>query len=129
MNAPQWLGIEGEKIAARYLAAQGFRIVERNFRFHRNEIDIIAFDGEVLCFVEVKTRASLDKGHPAESVTPKKMKEIIRAASGYLATLPDPWIDCRFDVVAILALQLDEKSIVTWELEHIKAAFMTGEGG
>lgn len=128
MNAPHWLGIEGEKIAARYLAAEGYRIVERNFRYHRNEIDIIAFDGEVLCFVEVKTRASLDKGHPAESVTPNKIREIIRAASGYLTTIEDPWIDCRFDVIAILAIVTDGESIDLYELEHIKAAFMTGQG-
>ncbi|HHE32493.1 MAG TPA: YraN family protein [Chlorobaculum parvum] len=128
MHTPQWLGIEGEAIAARYLAARGVRIVERNYRFRRNEIDIIAWDGEELCFIEVKTRTSLDKGHPAESVTPHKQKEIIRAASGYLATLDNPWLTCRFDVIAVLALELDERSIRKYEIEHIKAAFMVGDG-
>jgi putative endonuclease len=127
MYAPHWLGIEGEKIAAAYLAAQGYRIVQRNYRFHRNEIDIIAYDAQVLCFIEVKTRASLDRGHPAESVTPGKIREIVRAATGYLSKLRDPWIDCRFDVIAILALQTDEQSILRYELEHLKAAFMTGD--
>jgi putative endonuclease len=127
MHTPQWLGAEGEAIAARYLAAHGCRIVARNYRYHRNEIDIIALDGEVLCFIEVKTRASLDKGHPAESVTARKRKEIIRAASGYLATRPDPWITCRFDVIAIHALRLDERRILDYKIEHIKGAFMAGE--
>lgn len=129
MHTPQWLGAEGEAIAARYLAAHGCRIVERNYRYHRNEIDIIALDGEVLCFIEVKTRVSLGKGHPAESVTPRKRQEIIRAATGYLATRPDPWITCRFDVIAVLARSLDERSIRNCEIEHIKAAFMAGDEG
>lgn len=127
MHTPQWLGAEGEAIAARYLAAHGCRIVERNYRYHRNEIDIIALDGEVLCFIEVKTRASLGKGHPAESVTPRKRQEIIRAASGYLASRPDPWITCRFDVISILALRLDERSIPDFRIEHIRNAFMASD--
>lgn len=128
MHAPHWLGIEGENIAARHLAEQGCRIVERNYRYHRNEIDIIALDGETLCFVEVKTRSSIGKGYPAESVTLRKQKEIARAAAGYLAKLDNPWITCRFDVIAVLALSLDEHSIREYEIEHIKAAFMVGEG-
>ncbi|RXK87797.1 YraN family protein [Chlorobaculum sp. 24CR] len=127
MHTPQWLGIEGEKIAARHLVAKGYRIVERNYRYHRNEIDIIAFDREALCFIEVKTRASVARGHPAESVTLRKQKEIARAAVGYLAALDDPWITCRFDVIAVLARSLDERSIREYEIEHIKAAFMIGD--
>ena len=127
MHTTQWLGAEGEAIAARYLVARGCRIVERNYRYHRNEIDIIALDGKTLCFIEVKTRASLDKGHPAESVTARKRQEIIRAASGYLATRPDPWITCRFDVIAIHALRLDEQRILDYKIEHIEGAFMAGE--
>ena len=127
MHTTQWLGAEGEAIAARYLVARGCRIVERNYRYHRNEIDIIALDGETLCFIEVKTRASLDKGHPAESVTARKRQEIIRAASGYLATRPDPWITCRFDVISIHARRLDEQRILDYTIEHIEGAFMAGE--
>ncbi|ACF10444.1 protein of unknown function UPF0102 [Chlorobaculum parvum NCIB 8327] len=129
MHAPQWLGAEGETIAAKYLAAQGYRILDRNYRFHRNEIDIIALDGGVLCFIEVKTRTSIGKGHPAESVTPRKQKEIIRAATGYLAGLDDPWVTCRFDVIAVLAGSLDERSIREYEIEHLKAAFIVADEG
>ncbi|NTU67863.1 MAG: YraN family protein [Chlorobiaceae bacterium] len=124
MNAPHTLGAEGERIAARYLAGKGYRILERNFRFMRNEIDIIAADGREICFIEVKTRASLDKGHPAEAVTPRKQKEIIRAASGYISRLDGPPPDCRFDVIAILARGLADGSIIEFGLEHIQSAFM-----
>jgi putative endonuclease len=127
MHTPQWLGTEGEAIAARFIAGLGYRIVERNYRYHRNEIDIIALDGEALCFIEVKTRASVARGHPAESVTLRKQKEIARAAAGYLATLDDPWITCRFDVIAVLARSFDERAILKYEIEHIKAAFMIGD--
>jgi putative endonuclease len=128
MYAPHWLGSEGEKLAARYLAGKGFRIVARNYRFQRNEIDIVAHDGDELCFIEVKTRASLDMGHPAEAVTLRKQQEIVRAASGYLASQENPWVNCRFDVITILAKHMDEQAILDYDLEHFKAAFMTGEG-
>jgi putative endonuclease len=128
MHAPHRLGTEGEMLAARYLAGKGYRIVARNFRFLRNEIDIVARDGNELCFIEVKTRASLDKGHPAEAVTLRKQKEIARAAAGYLSSQENPWINCRFDVITILAKRMDGPAIIEYDLEHFKAAFMTGEG-
>lgn len=78
-NQPWLLGREGERIAAGFLEKKGYRIVQRNFRFHRNEIDIIAMDGETVCFIEVKTRSSATKGEPAEAVTPGKQREIARA--------------------------------------------------
>jgi putative endonuclease len=124
MNAPHSLGAEGEKLAARHLAGKGYRILARNFRFLRNEIDIIATDGETICFIEVKTRASLDKGHPAEAVTRRKQQEIVRAASGYLAGLDGELPACRFDVIAILANRMEGHLIMAYELEHIKDAFM-----
>lgn len=124
MHPPHSLGAEGERLASRYLAGIGYRILARNYRFLRNEIDIIATDKEELCFIEVKTRASLDKGYPAEAVTPRKQKEIIRAASGYLASLTGPEPSCRFDVIAILATRFEENTILDYELEHLRAAFM-----
>ncbi len=124
MHAPHTLGTEGERLAARYLAGKGYRVIARNFRFLRNEIDIIAADGETLCFIEVKTRASLDKGHPAEAVTRRKQQEIVRAASGYLAGLGVEAPACRFDVIAIIANRMDGPLIIEYELEHIRAAFM-----
>jgi putative endonuclease len=124
MNAPHALGAEGERLAAEYLAGKGYRILSRNYRFLRNEIDIVAADGRTLCFIEVKTRANLDKGHPAEAVTRHKQREIIRAASGYLAALQGPAPDCRFDVVTIIASRVEAEKIIEYELGHIEAAFM-----
>lgn len=126
MHVPRWLGLEGEKIAAAYLMESGYRIVARNYRFRRNEIDIIATrDGE-LCFVEVKTRASLDMGHPAEAVTLHKQRELARAASGYLSGLGTALPACRFDVIAILARGIEGERITDYRLEHFEGAFMTG---
>ena len=126
MYQPRSLGIQGETLAADYLAGKGYRIVARNYRFRRNEIDIIATHGNVLCFVEVKTRTSLDKGHPAEAVTIHKQHEIIRAARYYLATESTPDTDCRFDVIAIVAHTDQNGSIADFDLDHIEAAFMVG---
>lgn len=58
MLDPHQLGQEGERLAAEYLAKIGYRIIERNYRYHRNEIDIIARDHRTLCFIEVKTRST-----------------------------------------------------------------------
>jgi putative endonuclease len=124
MYVPHSLGVQGERLAAEYLAGKGYRILHRNFRFGRNEIDLIATTGGTLCFTEVKTRASLDKGYPAEAVTPQKQKEIIKAAKYYLTTLKDPDIDCRFDVIAILAHRIEDDLIAAYDLEHIPDAFM-----
>lgn len=124
MHAPHSLGAAGERLASRYLTSRGYRILARNYRFLRNEIDIVATDGDEICFIEVKTRASLDKGHPAEAVTPRKQREITRAATGYLATIGEPEPSCRFDVIAILASRIEGDEILEYQLEHIRSAFM-----
>jgi putative endonuclease len=124
MYTPHSLGKQGEALAAEYLTGRGYRLVCRNYRFFRNEIDIIASCREALCFIEVKTRASLEKGHPAEAVTPQKQKEIIRAAKAYLAALGQPDTTCRFDVIAILAHGFENGRITACEIEHIPAAFL-----
>lgn len=91
-----------EAVAASYLTARGYRVLERNFRCRQGEIDLIARDGRYLVFVEVKYRRSLAKGDPAEAVGPAKQKRIRQAAAFYLysrgLTCDTP---CRFDVVAI----------------------------
>ena len=120
---PHLLGPEGEQIAADYLVRQGYRIIERNYRFHRNEIDIIALQKETLCFIEVKTRSSSAKGHPAEAVTLQKQREIIKAARAYLALYRDIDTDCRFDVVAILIQGMEKNRIHSFTVEHFQDAF------
>ncbi len=120
---PHRLGMEGEQIAADYLVKKGYRVIERNYRFHRNEIDIIALHGRTLCFVEVKTRLSSAKGHPAEAVTVPKQHEIIKAARAYLALYADGECDCRFDIVAIQVQHMEQQRISAFEIDHFTDAF------
>lgn len=125
---PHDLGLQGELTAVSHLVEKGYRILRRNYRYRRNEIDIIAMDKRTLCFIEVKTRSSDAKGHPLEAVTPDKQKEIIRAAYAYLACLPGPEPDCRFDVIAIIAHTFVNGKINDFDLEHIVDAFMVDLG-
>ena len=61
-------GYTGEDIAVNFLISKGYKVLERNWRYRRNEIDIIAWHGSTLVFVEVKTRSSLECGHPREGI-------------------------------------------------------------
>ncbi|WP_294344366.1 YraN family protein [Prosthecochloris sp.] len=121
---PHDLGRQGEMTATAFLLEKGYRILDRNYRYRRNEIDIVAADKQTLCFIEVKTRSSDVKGHPLEAVTREKQQEIIKAASAYLTTLPAPEPDCRFDVIAIIVHSFANGRIKKFELEHITNAFM-----
>ena len=96
------LGTKKEQIAADYLRAMGYFIVETNFRCRQGEIDIIARDGMHLVFVEVKYRTDSRAGEPEEAVTPAKRWTILKVARFYLYChrLPET-TGCRFDVVAI----------------------------
>ena len=94
------LGARGERKAAQHLKAKGYRIVERNFRTPFCEVDIIARKGEVLAFVEVKTRLNDSFGLPCEAVTPAKQRLYIRAAEYYFAARQIEDI-VRFDVIEV----------------------------
>ena len=99
------LGRRGENEAARALAAAGYRILERNWRAKTpggGELDIVALDGDVLVFVEVKTRTSEEEGHPFEAITSSKRRRIARAAQAYMAENEVEERDCRFDVVGVM---------------------------
>ncbi len=98
----QSVGKLGEDLAATYLSRKGFRIIGRNFKARYGELDIIARDGETLVFVEVKTRIGAEFGTPEEAVTPKKLRDIIRAAEYYVATHPLVPRSLRIDVVGIV---------------------------
>lgn len=95
------LGAQKEELAAEFLEKEGLEIVERNFRCRQGEVDIIAYDGDTLCFIEVKYRSSLRFGYPEESVTPKKQQRICRTSLYYIYS---HHIQCnmRYDVVSIL---------------------------
>jgi len=112
------LGRSGEDIACRYLLGKNYEIVERGFRLLRGEIDIVALDGGILVFVEVKARTDESHGRPEEAVTPGKQRQIRRLAQGYLMAHPRPGADCRFDVIAILLRGPDD-----YRLEHFIDAF------
>ncbi|GAB4415477.1 MAG: YraN family protein [Anaerolineales bacterium] len=95
----QKVGAWGEQAAAEYLQAKGFRILTRNARTPYGEIDIIAEKGEIIIFIEVKTRTSNSYGPPEISVTPRKQNHMIAAAEHYAAEYAiDHW---QIDVIAI----------------------------
>lgn len=95
------VGAHAETAATRLLRAHGYQIVERNFRCGAGELDVIARDGDVLVFVEVRSRASDEHGHAAEQVTPYKQRQVARVAAHYLAMRTPIYDRARFDVVAI----------------------------
>ena len=94
--------MQGEDQAAAYLVSAGYTICARNWRFHRNEIDIIAMDGTTLVFVEVKKRLDTDYGMGCQAVDFRKQQRIRRVAEAYLHfTSQNPHTSCRFDIVSI----------------------------
>ena len=96
------LGDEIELLACRYLTEQGARILERNFRCRSGEIEIIAKDGNYLCFIEVKYRTGDRFGLPQEAVNYKKQKHICKVSNFYLySKYKSSDIPVRYDVVAI----------------------------
>ncbi len=96
------LGNRGEKVAAKFLRKQNYQIIEKNYRSHLGEIDIVAKDDESIVFVEVKTRCSTDFGLPEEALSYDKRRRLSKLALGYLAHRRIKDTNCRFDVVSIL---------------------------
>jgi putative endonuclease len=114
----QQIGKQGEDLAAQLLLEKGFRIVERNYRAGRVELDIIAWAHDrLLVFVEVKTRASENFGGPLDAVDAKKQARMARAAAWYMDSIGYDW-EIRFDIVAILLK--DDK---LQEIRHVEDAF------
>ena len=95
------LGRRGEEIAAERLAALGYRVIERNFRTREGEVDLVAWDGPVLTFVEVKARRGRAYGLPEEAITPTKSERLIAVAYAYMQAMESPPEDWRIDAVAI----------------------------
>ena len=101
-NERKKLGQRGEKAAIVSLQTKGFIILETGYRTQAAEIDIIAKDGECICFIEVKTRSSYKKGLPKESVTLAKQRKIITGAQFYLKEKILFNSKIRFDVIEVL---------------------------
>jgi len=116
----QRLGDLGEKAAEDLLAAQGYRIVARKHRCPRGEVDLVAEQGELLVFVEVRTRATAAFGGPEETVGAAKQQRVVRAARDFLARWRGPPRGARFDVVAIVDHPEGPR------LSHIPGAFDAG---
>jgi len=96
------LGDAGEEAAAELLRKGGYRIVARNYRCRRGEVDLIAERGELLVFVEVRTRATAAFGAPEETVGFRKRRRVVAAARDYLARRRGSERGARFDVVAVV---------------------------
>ncbi len=94
----------GEDAAVKFLRRRGYEILERNYRGARYEVDIIARDGEILSFIEVKTRSTGQSPSGAEAVNWEKQRRITQAAQHYLIAHPQELNSaCRFDVVLLEA--------------------------
>ena len=96
------LGKQGEAEAVRLLRKSGYRIVGCNLRAKFGEIDVVARDGPVLCFIEIKARRSVTFGWPEEGVTSQKRQRLIRLANWYVQKHRVTGTPVRFDVVSIL---------------------------
>jgi putative endonuclease len=115
------LGEAGEAAAERWLRDAGLAIVARGFRARCGEIDLIATDGPVVVFVEVKTRTHGTFGPPAEAVTAGKRGRIVRVASLFLARWGWGERPCRFDVVEVVPVGAG------FRVRHIPDAFRVGD--
>ena len=97
----KFLGRAGELKAAEYLKKKGYKILEKNFKTHFGEIDIIVRDGEYIVFVEVKTRSGDEYGAPCEAVDARKREKYFKVAEEYLLRAGKTDSPCRFDVIEI----------------------------
>ncbi len=117
------LGQFGERIAAARLEAEGYRIVERNFRCREGEVDIIAESNGCLVFVEVRTRRGDAMGEAVDSLTPLKGARITAAAEAYCQGRPGLPLERRIDVIAV-DLTLEGRVL---RVDHIESAFAGDE--
>ncbi len=109
-------GTDGEDMAVAFLARKGFQIIERNYRFKKSEIDIIARYDDMIVFVEVKTRHSNFILEPEYSVTKRKQSLIISGANHFLISR-DIELEARFDIVTIVIFPDGE------DIKHLEGAF------
>jgi putative endonuclease len=110
------LGQKGEDLAADHLKKAGFKMLFRNWKWGKHEIDIIAENKDLILFVEVKTRSEDYQMHPVTAITIAKQKSIIYAADGYLQRF-NINKESRFDVITII------KKGESYLIDHIENAF------
>jgi putative endonuclease len=110
------LGKKGEQLAVDFLLKNGYDIMERNYRFQKSEIDIIARKKDILAVVEVKTRSTNDFGNPQDFVKPKQIQRLVKAVDEYVVS-NELDVEVRFDIVAIV------KEGKGFKIEHLEDAF------
>ena len=117
MNWKKQLGQIGEDKAVIFLKEKGFQILETNWRYRHKELDIIAMDGKILVFVEVKTRGDNNFGEPEEAVDSKKESFMASAGAAYMRKIGHDW-EIRFDVISIIY-----KNEQNFDLKYFEDAF------
>jgi putative endonuclease len=110
------LGKKGEQLAVDFLIENNYAIIERNYRFDKAEVDIMAKKGDVLAIVEVKTRSTADFGNPQDFVKPKQIKNLVKAVNEYVDSNQLD-LEVRFDIIAIV------KQRNRYDIEHLENAF------
>ena len=110
------LGKKGEQLAVNFLLKNNYDIVERNYRFDKAEVDIIAKKDNILAIIEVKTRSTTDFGDPQDFVKPKQIQRLVKAVDEYVTT-NDLDVEVRFDIIAIV------KEGKGFNIEHLENAF------
>jgi putative endonuclease len=94
-------GREAEDLAAAFLEARGYRVLARNHRLRQGEVDLVCARGEVICFVEVRSRTGVVHGAPEETVDRGKARRVVVAAEDWAMRNDAAGRDLRFDVVAV----------------------------
>lgn len=110
------LGKKGEDLAVRFLIKNGYTIKERNYRFNKAEVDIIAKKDAVLAIIEVKTRSTKEFGNPEKFVKPKQIQRLVKAVNEYVIE-NELDTEVRFDIISII------KEKQQYNIEHIEDAF------
>ena len=119
------LGEKGERLACNLLRNLGITILHRNYSGSHGEIDIVARDGAILCFVEVKTRRHRSISRPADAVTSEKKKKIIHTAHRYLRQIDRPSVVFRFDIIEVIYFARRLSEIRYWPSEFSSADIMS----
>ncbi len=113
----QQVGKAGEEAARGYLQRKGYRVVELNYRSPYGEIDLIAFQGSIPVFVEVRTRTSASFGPPAESITAEKLERLKKTALHFMQSRYGEEVSCRFDFIAV---HLERGNMALKSLRHYR---------
>lgn len=104
----------GEEVAEKYIKQLGYKVIDKNWHYSKNaEIDIIAIDKDTVVFIEVKTRTSLNFGHPFEAINPAKIQKIRTAAYAYINNFSEKYKYFRIDGISVIGFNNPK-------IEHIK---------